>query len=631
MNKTNSNPSIHTPAKPRARQFQKNTTNVTSKPGAGSFDPLVKSASSEQISTRFAKNTDAKKNVNKNLMAPKLKRKVAAQATSGRLAGSSSDGQLNRGGMRTTNASEIEIYESINDLSDNSLASKRQRSNGSLASSTATTRSQGRKLEEMRRRSQASLYRSNQSLVSRTSKTSQKSNRALQEEDEREGERSYLNLNAFTSENISAENHKFIQEWLGQRRLYSGLQKTFLVLSALVTLGLLGLSIWMVIDQRFVFFANLSNKLTYSSFNRLIGLQSYVILTAAGCSFVLDLCQIFLFVYIKRFLDSHDVLELDRIIVNQIRLTKLVMLDEPVENENAKNLQIRGRTRDRLKSVKRSICAVSYMLAFFYVILFLAPLFFIGIFLHFKLDYILEYELPQTLLKLIKEYEIQQMGELVKYDSLVRMIKRNFKTNTVEEKLVDQMHLSFGCCNYLNPQRFGEMAPPSCNYERGCLKPTQEFLWAYLYFGILVLLTVGAFKFCLQLLLYSNYVCLLSSKLINKLYHVKATAYRAQLITQPENESLDQESKEEKLKRLQEIRRNKELLLEQEDAQEEQARHRQEQLAARLQEASRRQIEYERKLEREGRFEELEFERRQRQNEVAHLMSLHDSYEQLDH
>ena len=107
-------------------------------------------------------------------------------------------------------------------------------------------------------------------------------------------------------------------------------------------------------------------------------------------------------------------------------------------------------------------------------------------------------QLSQTLKKLIKVYEGQQTDIILNsrrpsgqgvfvVGSVVVGGPASASSNaigggkTLEETLIDEISVSFQCCNYLNPYQFGELAPASCNFGRGCLKPLQEFTWNFLY------------------------------------------------------------------------------------------------------------------------------------------------------
>jgi hypothetical protein len=119
------------------------------------------------------------------------------------------------------------------------------------------------------------------------------------------------------------------------------------------------------------------------------------------------------------------------------------------------------------------------------------------------LNFVLSYQLPQTLLKIIREYEKQVMSTLEMMNIIVSV--RSVSTNTLEEKLINKMHIHFFCCNYQNPFQFGDLAPASCNFEKGCLNPVQDFLWDYLFIGVISLLAVASLRICIQLLGFINY------------------------------------------------------------------------------------------------------------------------------
>jgi len=114
------------------------------------------------------------------------------------------------------------------------------------------------------------------------------------------------------------------------------------LISFFLTLILLGLCVWLNVDKRFMFLAHLAN-ISYSSLNRMIGLLPLVSLLTFSISFCLDFCHIFLFIYVKSFLSSHDPKQIDRILTNQKHVFKL--------NYDLKHPELRSRIRRQIKVV----------------------------------------------------------------------------------------------------------------------------------------------------------------------------------------------------------------------------------------------------------------------------------------
>ena len=82
--------------------------------------------------------------------------------------------------------------------------------------------------------------------------------------------------------------------------------------------------------------------------------------------------------------------------------------------------------------------------------------------------------------------------------------------------------------------------------------------------------------------------------------------------------------------KLKEIRKEKEALLQREDDEEEMVRTKRREYLERLREINRRQQEFEDKLAKEGRWEELKKEQEQRKIQTQHLMDLAEEYDQLN-
>jgi hypothetical protein len=328
--------------------------------------------------------------------------------------------------------------QSINTRSNESLDSKQFSSVGSKSS-----------LKKIKMETKTKKVIKNQSDLSistnNMSNSIKSSNFSINTHDS-QNERKRLNNN---DKSIKLKSVKvFLNEWNLQKILYENIQIGLIVLNILITLVNLGLGTWINIDQRFLFIANISNRLLYSSLNRQIGLFPYLFLAISMITLFVDVCQLFLYIFVRKFLNSHDQTKLKKIIENQQIISSL---SKNMKTQK-KILQQRVKINHDLKLTKRSIVSVNYMALIVYVVI-IASQYFMGIFIHLNLDIILSYEIPQTLLKLIREYEKQVMSVLGMINIMIRI--RSVSTNTLEELLIEKMHVQFDCCNYQNPYQFG--------------------------------------------------------------------------------------------------------------------------------------------------------------------------------
>lgn len=409
---------------------------------------------------------------------------------------------------------------------------------------------------------------------------------------------------------------EFVNEWQRQKKIYLGVQWTFLSLNFLITLIRLGLSIWIFVGIRFGIISDLANRLTYSSFSKLIGLLPLLFLFLNTVSFFVDIIRFLTHLYIRDFVNSHSSEKLYRILANQQALAAIQLSSKTVDSE-FRQLRLRSQITSYAKKTLINLKAVTFMSYAVYLIL-IALQFFIAIVLHVYSDHIIAFQLPQTLVKVIREYEKQQLAALYSEQIAVpRGAPQNAVVNTLEEELVNSMHVYFECCHYQNQYQYGELAPPTCNLNRGCLKPMQEFVWTYVYVSVVVVLFLASVKFLIEILLAINFALVLNKRLVGKVYY--ANLSRLGSLNQAELDELMLVGEEDALDRLQAIRRAKEEKLEKEDLEEERRRRDQE-LEARLAAMkAKRQEEYERMLFEQNRFDELERERlnRRLQNQFS--------------
>ena len=395
----------------------------------------------------------------------------------------------------------------------------------------------------------------------------------------------------------------FMNEWEHQKSIYLNIQIVFLIINFFLTLTRLGLSIWMFVGIRMGILADLANKLLYSSFSKFIGFLPLLFLFINTVSFFIDLSRFFCHFYIRDFLMSHSRKKIEKILQNQKELTMLKLTTNTM-NAEFRQLSLRNKITKYLKKVLINLKTVTFMGYFIYIGL-IGVQFLIGIVLQLQQDHIVTYQLPQTLIKLIREYERQQMAKLTESDTMFLKME-NVITGTLEESLMNQIHTYFHCCNYQNPFQFGDLAPHTCNYNQGCLKPMQDFTWTYIYVSMVVMLFLASVKLLIELILAVNFCVVLLKRLISRVYHADIDMI---ILDDVVHQNYEEEQKENVSKRLMEIRLAKETLLAKEDFEEEEKLRREEIELKLLTSQDRKQAEYERMLMQQKRFDELEQEK----------------------
>lgn len=84
--------------------------------------------------------------------------------------------------------------------------------------------------------------------------------------------------------------------------VYRRVQAALIYACLILTLVQLGLVIWINVEKRFRFLAQISNTLAYSSLDRMFGLYPIIALSLTSLALILDLIQFGQFVFIKSFL-----------------------------------------------------------------------------------------------------------------------------------------------------------------------------------------------------------------------------------------------------------------------------------------------------------------------------------------
>lgn len=420
------------------------------------------------------------------------------------------------------------------------------------------------------------------------------------------------NIYTSTSENIFLNFFKELYlKWFGQKTLYLTIQKIFNILNFILSLVLFGLCLWINIDERFVIVTKMTNKILYSSFNRLIGFLPYELLAISTISLIQDLINFGTFKFIRKFLNSHSPNQILTIIKNQRALVNIK--NDFKDQKEVETLKRRIKIRRGVKIVLVNIRFLILIQILLTISLFLGACFFNALYLHFNMNYIISYELPQTLIKIIRQYETQQRSMIISnHEAVLKFV--NIAANSLEEKLVDEINLNFKCCNYQNPFQFGDLAPLSCNFKQGCLRPMQDFLWDYIYGSVIVLLVVGSSKFLIQLVFCLNFYIVFYRRLIKKIYYID-------LKKLVDNESDDDDDFEIKQK-LELIRKQKEEKLNQEEEEEELRAIQEENELRRMFILDKKQEEYEKMLLKQKRFKELKHEQMQRRLQTQHLLEI---------
>ncbi|CAF0884821.1 unnamed protein product [Brachionus calyciflorus] len=407
---------------------------------------------------------------------------------------------------------------------------------------------------------------------------------------------------------------QLITKWTKQKNLYLTIQKIFVIIDFILTLVILGLSLWVNIDDYFVIITNMANSILYSSFNRVMSFLAYEFLSISSVSLILDLINLFSLIFVKKLLKSHTPGQIYSIVQNQ-RILVNIKNDFNSDHE-VETLKRRVKIRKNLKTV---LLNLKFLISIQFILnmsVFLGAGFFNAIYLHFKMNYILSYELPQTLIKVIREYEKQQRLAIIKKEqSLFRF--ENLIVNSTEENLINRINSKFNCCNYQNPYQYGDLAPLSCNYGQGCLKPMQEFLWNYLYGTVIVLLFVGSLKFLIQIVLFFNFYLIFLRRLIRKIYFVNIRR-----LVDNETDDSDRGIARNKLDK---IRKQKEAQLSKEEEEEVSETQVEFELSKNL-DLDKKQEEYEKKLFKQKRFKELRYEQMQRRLQAQHLLDMNDDF-----
>jgi hypothetical protein len=236
------------------------------------------------------------------------------------------------------------------------------------------------------------------------------------------------------------------------------------------------------------------------------------------------------------------------------------------------------------------------------------------------LNHIIDYELPETISKLTKQYE-KQKSDFFQINTLINTVEKN-NINSLEENLLNKMQHLFDCCGYNSIKLFDFWyrypdikISHNCNYYTVCIK---EFAWFYIYFSAFIIIFGACLKFCIQFVLIFNFKILLIKKMIKNLYVHNPKKYNENynFYIEDENEKNNIES----FKKLKEIRNIKEKMLKQEEEEEEERREKKEEEERKFIEQEQKQDEYEEMLAKQNRFEELKIEQLNRKLQNMHRL-----------
>lgn len=153
----------------------------------------------------------------------------------------------------------------------------------------------------------------------------------------------------------------------------------------------------------------------------------------------------------------------------------------------------------------------------------------LGLFLHFKFILIVDYQLYQTIQKLGNQYRKQQLEFIGSQEPLVNLFK-NVYVNSTEGRLLQLMREEFICCVSFETKfdfwyRFGDVTrnKEGCGFHNGCLK---DFVWYYVYFGVVISLATASLRFLFQTVLLFNFQFVLTEKLMKNLYEFNSKKFK---------------------------------------------------------------------------------------------------------
>jgi hypothetical protein len=400
----------------------------------------------------------------------------------------------------------------------------------------------------------------------------------------------------------TTSNEKILQSVRRSRKFYLNIQLSVIVINFALTLVIFTLSLWINVDNRFRFLNMITNRIIYSSLYRIFGLFPAIILFLSCVEIVLNMAQFIEYLFVRDYLNSLKSLETSRDGRVRVRRKRLVY--------------------EQRRRVLIHLNTYTYMLHFIYIFILLGFKISVAVFFLVKFRHILNYQFPQTLVKVIREYERVRIEEYTKqwivkeiFDWSGRGLAAANRTPTLEETLIDMMNVQFKCCNYQNAYQYGDLKPASCDMKQGCLRPIQDFLWHYLYISIIILLFVSLLKLFIQIVFLFNFYLLLVKKIMSRL--------DALIVREDEDEDDDDDGEnltaDEARRKLMEIRRQKEEQLAREEREEEERRLKEENAMRKLSEFEKLQDEYELLLFKQKRYDELRYEQMQRRLQSQHL------------
>ncbi len=241
-------------------------------------------------------------------------------------------------------------------------------------------------------------------------------------------------------------------------------------------------------------------------------------------SFLLDLSQICIYIFIRLFLNKHTEAKIDKILSIQLTMARLSY----DAYEEKRLMEARGKLQKRLQSILVTFRSVTYIVSSLYFLLVMSAQFFVGLFLHFKSKYIVDYQLYQTILKLENQYKQQQIQFIDKQDPLVTLFRDVF-VNSTEGRLLQLMRREFICCVNFETKfdfwyRFGDVVnKEGCGFHNGCLK---DFVWYYVYFGVVITLATASMRFLFQTVLWFNFQFVFTEKLMKNLYEFNRKKFK---------------------------------------------------------------------------------------------------------
>ncbi len=289
-----------------------------------------------------------------------------------------------------------------------------------------------------------------------------------------------INENYFGKKSIeSGDNYA---SWRKNQKVYLSIEVLAVSLNFVCSSSFIVLSLWLMLSTQHAFLSNLANQTKYTSLDKFnIGYLSFVCLVIGTVSLLIDCLHLFLFFKIRNklltYTKAHD-------------LTMRRFM--PV-------LSFRKRIHKFVLLIK----LITYSCDFIYILILIPIKLFIAIWIRVGLHSIVYRELPNSIWKLLKEYEtLVDANDATRYES-------------TEYKLVNKMHKAFDCCHYTSPYQYQTHADLIyCNVKQACLKPVQYFVFNYFYYILIFIFINSILNLMAKIMQVFNFNRVLIKKLL---------------------------------------------------------------------------------------------------------------------